>query len=167
MTIRGTTTLGLNILEDKTSGADSIRGAVDKTWKWEFSDGTGTDPTLADMKWSSLGRTLAASTGEDIDLAGVLTDAYGTKTFVRVKGIYIYAWSTNTNKVNVSRPAANGVLVFLAASDGMPIGANGKFVWEDPAGVAVTAGTGDLLRIDNSGAGTSVKYDIVVVGASA
>ena len=32
------------------------------------------------------------------------------------------------------------------------------------AGYAVTAGTGDILKVANSGAGTGVTYDIVIVG---
>jgi len=31
----------------------------------------------------------------------------------------------------------------------------------------VVAATGDILRVANSGAGTSVNYDIIVIGASA
>jgi len=37
----------------------------------------------------------------------------------------------------------------------------------DATGYAVTATTADLLKIANSGAGTSVTYDIHIIGASA
>jgi hypothetical protein len=30
----------------------------------------------------------------------------------------------------------------------------------------VTAGTGDILQVANSGAGTSVTYDIIVIGTT-
>ncbi|CAM5376651.1 hypothetical protein SCALM49S_02945 [Streptomyces californicus] len=37
----------------------------------------------------------------------------------------------------------------------------------DAIGYAVTASTGDLLKIANSGAGSAVTYDIHIIGASA
>lgn len=114
--------------------------------------------------------TLGASGTVDVDLAGVLTDALGTAlTFARIKAIIVKAAVGNSNNVNVTRPASNGVPLFLAASDGIPLGPDAAFVWIAPsaAGIAVTAGTGDLITFTNSGAGTSVTYDLVIIGASA
>jgi len=61
------------------------------------------------------------------------------------------------------------VPLFLAASDGISVRPGGLFCWAAPdaTAVAVTAGTGDLLAIANSGAGTSVTYDVVIIGSSA
>jgi len=115
--------------------------------------------------------TLGPSAGQDIDLAGVLTDPFGVAlTFVKLKGVAIRAAVANTNSVNISRPASNGVPWFLAASDAIALGPGGLFLFVNPglAGIAtVTPATGDLLRVDNSGAGTSVIFDIVVIGTSA
>jgi len=36
----------------------------------------------------------------------------------------------------------------------------------DATTYAVTAGTGDLLKVANSAGGTSVTYDIVIIGSS-
>jgi hypothetical protein len=46
---------------------------------------------------------------------------------------------------------------------------DGKFVWVAPGatGIAVTAGTGDLITLTNSGGTTGVTYDVVIIGASA
>jgi hypothetical protein len=132
-----------------------------------LADGTGANQ--ADRIFTDT-RTLSASATEDLDLAGSLTDAYGaTITLARVKAILVKAASGNTNNVNVSRPASNGVPLFLAASDGIAVLPGGAFLWVAPnaAGVAVTAGTGDLLTFTNSSSGTSVTYDVVIVGASA
>lgn len=114
-------------------------------------------------------RTVAASGVDPIDLAGVLFDGFGAAlTFVRIKAIMIRAAAANTNNVRVNRPATNGVPLFVAASSGIDILPGGVFLWAAPgAGVTVTPGTGDLLNCDNSGAGTSVTYDIVIVGTSA
>lgn len=115
--------------------------------------------------------TLGISSGQDVDLAGVLSDPFGVAlTFVKLKAVLIRASALNTNNVNVSRPASNGVPWFLAASDGFALGPGGIFLWCNPAaaGIAtVTAGTGDILRLDNSGAGTTVALDLVLVGTSA
>lgn len=132
-----------------------------------YSDGTGAG--AADRIFTDQ-RTLAASATENIDLSGALTDAFGaTITMARVKAIIITAASTNTNDVQVTRPASNGVPIFMAAGDGIALKNGSIFAWADPGatGVAVTAGTGDLLTITNSGPGSSVTYNITVIGASA
>lgn len=113
-------------------------------------------------------RTVTASTTDSLDLAGSLVDAFGaTITFTKIKAIYVHADANNNNNVNVTRPAANGVPLFLAASDGIPVKPGGLLAWvaPDSAGIAVTAGTGDLLDLVNSAGGSSVTYDIVIIGA--
>ena len=115
-------------------------------------------------------RTLAASGTENLDLAGALTNAFGaTITMARVKAIFIVADPGNTNDVQLTRPASNGVPIFLAASDGVAIGPGDVFLItrRGATGFAVTASTADLITITNSGAGSSVTYSIVIVGASA
>lgn len=130
---------------------------------------SGTGLGAADMQWSDT-RTLAASATEDLDLAGSLTGPLGTTlTFARIKLVYVTAALANTNDVNVTRPASNGVPLFLAAGDGLAVKPGGTFLWVAPnaAGVAVTASTGDLLTFTNSAGSTAVTYSIVVLGASA
>lgn len=130
---------------------------------------SGTGANQADRIFTDT-RTLTASASESLDLAGSLTDAFGaTITMARVKAILIKAASGNTNDVQVSRPAANGVPIFLAASDAIVIRPGGAFLWvaPDATAIAVTAGTGDLLTLTNSAGSTSVTYDVVIVGASA
>lgn len=117
-------------------------------------------------------RTLAASATEDLDLAGVLLDAFGAAiTFVRVKGLFITAAAANVNNVVVGNATSNGWATLLSATGtvtlrpGTSLGVMAGAA--DGTAYAVTAGTGDLLKVANSGAGTSVTYDIIVVGASA
>jgi hypothetical protein len=131
-----------------------------------FSEGAGAG--AANMVWADR-RTIAASATDSLDLAGSLTGPFGTTlTFARIKYLLVLAAAGNTNNVNVTRPASNGAPLFLATGDGIPVKPGGKFEWYDPsaAGVAVTAGTGDLIDLVNSGAGTPVTYDVVIVGAS-
>jgi hypothetical protein len=114
-------------------------------------------------------RTLAASGTEDLDLAGVLVDAFGnTITMATLKAVLIVAAAGNTNNVNITRPASNGVPLFLAAGDGIPVKPGGCFVWACPGtGITVTAATGDLITITNSGGTTGVTYDVILIGTSA
>ncbi len=130
---------------------------------------TGTGANQADLVFADQ-RTLAASATEDLDLAGVLISGAGAVlTFAKLKAIYIKAASANTNNVVVSRPASNGVPLFSAAGDALAILPGGAFMWFAPglAGVTVTAATGDLITLTNSAAGTSVTYDVIIVGTSA
>lgn len=134
--------------------------------RYRWTSGTGADQ--ADRMFSDR-RTLVASATEDLDLAGVLADGLGNLiTLARIKLIKVSALSTNTNNVNVTRPAANGVPLFLAASDGIPVLPGGSFRWDAPgaAGIAVAPGT-DLITFTNSAGGTPVTYDVVIIGASA
>lgn len=117
-------------------------------------------------------RTLAASATEDLDLAGVLLDAFGAAiTFVRVKGLFITAAAANVNNVVVGAAASNAWSTLLNATGTLTLRPGGSFGAiagaADGTAWAVTAGTGDLLKVANSGAGTSVTYDVIVVGSSA
>lgn len=138
---------------------------IEKALRW--SSGTGANQ--ADQLWHDR-RTLAASATENLDLAGVLVNAFGdTVTFARIKAVLVTAASANTNNVNVIRETTNGVPLFLALGDGIAVRPNGLFLWvaPDATAVVVTAATGDLLTVTNSGAGSSVTYDIVIAGATA
>lgn len=134
----------------------------------ELSNGTGANAN--DLMWHDQ-RTLAASGTEDLDLAGGLTNPLtgAAMTFVELRAILVFAASANTNNVVISRPASNGVPLFSAAGDALPIPPGGVFIWSCPADgkVTVTAGTGDLITVTNSAGSTSVTYDAVILGTSA
>lgn len=131
--------------------------------------GNGTTANNADLMFHDR-RTINASANEDLDLAGVLASPFGAAlTFVELRAVLISAAATNTNNVRVTRPASNGVPLFLAASDGIDVPPGGVFLWACPADgkVTVTAATGDLINVANSGAGSTVTYDVVLIGTSA
>ncbi|MCW6008503.1 hypothetical protein K1W54_28760 [Micromonospora sp. CPCC 205371] len=117
-------------------------------------------------------RTLAASANEDLDLAGVLLDPLGALlTFVKIKGIVVAAAAGNTNNVVVGAAVANPWSGLLGAAGTVTVRPGGVFAAfagaADAAGYPVVAGTGDQLRVANSGAGTPVTYDVIIVGTSA
>lgn len=131
---------------------------------------SGTGLNAADKLYAD-SNTLAASANVDIDLAGGLTDALGAAlTFARVKALFLRAAVGNSNNVVIGGAASNQFVgPFGAAAHTIAVKPGGfmGFVAPDATGWAVTAGTGDLLRIANSGAGSSVTYDVVIIGASA
>jgi hypothetical protein len=129
-----------------------------------YTDGSGANQINALF---SDQRTLTTGANEDLDLAAALVDLYGvTLTFTSIKGILIASAVANTTDLTLTEPAANGLTgLFVAASDGINIEPGGFFMWGTPsaAGLAVTAGTGDLINIANA-AGASAIYDVVIWG---
>ena len=117
-------------------------------------------------------RTLAASATENLDLNGTLLDAFGaTFSPAKIKAVLIWAAAANTNDVVVGGAATNGWLgPFGAAAHTVAVKPGGFILMAAPqlAGLgAVTASTGDLLKIANSAAGTGVTYGVIIIGASA
>lgn len=162
------TRLKLTLASTQTSSLDLVSRSAPLSIAKSIALTNGTGANQADLVWSDQ-RTVTASATDSVDLAGSLTDAFGAAlTFTRIKVLVVQAAATNTNNVNVTRPA-NGAPLFLASGDGIAVRPGGLFVWacSDATGVAVTAGTGDLLDFVNSGAGSSVTYDVVIIGASA
>lgn len=135
----------------------------------ELGDGSGAGK--ADRQYSKT-RTLVASATEDLDLAAVLTDIFGaTLTFARVKGLFVKAAKTNANNVIIGASATNQWATLLNTTGTITLRPGAWFGAccdvTDATGWTVTAGTGDLLKVANGGAGTSVSYDIIVIGNSA
>lgn len=133
----------------------------------ELSSGTGA--SAVDLEYIAQ-RTVLASANNDIDLAGSLVDRFGaTITFVKVKGIWIRCSSSNVNSLILKPAAANGFLgPFGAATHTLTIPPGGGIELTAPvSGWTVTAGTGDKINEANSGAGSSVVYDLHIIGTSA
>ena len=137
------------------------------TYLKQLADGTGANQ--ADRIWTDT-RTLAASGSEDLDLAGVLADAFGSAiTMAEVVALLIEASASNTNNVVVGDAAAP-VPLFGGTNPTLSIKPGGLFlvVAPDASGqFAVGAGSTDDLKIANSGSGTPVTYTIMIIGRSA
>lgn len=164
-------TFGANVaaLLTGVSALNAIQGAVNYTPNLTLVDGTGAGQI--DSIWAAR-RTLAASANEDLDLNGTaLKDALGNNlALVRVKGILIASASANANNIIVGNAASNGWITWNGgAAHTVTVRPGGFFMLgaPDATAYAVTATSGDLLRIANAAGGTSVTYDIVILGASA
>lgn len=162
-----TTTIRVSVSGQQTNPLDLGTAAAPFDDALLVSLANGTAANQADRVFTDR-RTLGASGAEDLDLAGVLVEAFGgTLTFAKLKAIIVKAADGNTNDVQVTRPASNGAPLFMAAGDGIPVKPGGAFVWVAPGtGITVTAATGDLVTFTNSGGTTSVTYDVILVGTS-
>lgn len=151
-----------------TRDLTAVRAPLSYAFASQLASGTGAGQ--ADLVFSDT-RTLAASASESLDLAGSLVDALGaTLTFARVKGLIVVAAAANTNDVVIGGATSNAFVgPFADATDKIKVKPGGTIALWAPGATAypVTAGTGDLLQIANSAAGTSVTYDVIIIGASA
>ena len=120
-------------------------------------------------------RTVAGASNDDIDLSGVLTDAFGTAmAMVEIVSVMIInapaSGAANTTNLTIGA-ATNPFIGFLGGTTPTvgPIGPGGAFMIMCPStsgvGTVVTA-TGDILRVANS-AGASATYQIAIVARSA
>lgn len=167
-----TTVLTTQCVADLTTARDLVSAVAPLNYRNRVSLASGTGAGQADLIFSDT-RTVNASSNDDLDLAGGLTDAHGaTLTFAKIKGLIVTAAAGNTNNVLVGGDATSTFLTWVVAEpDAVILRPGASFALfagvADATGYAVTASTGDLLRISNSGAGTSVTYDIVIIGTSA
>lgn len=115
-------------------------------------------------------RTLAASAIEDLDLAGVLLDPFGAAiTFARIRGMVVAAAAANTNNVIVGGAAATQFVSWVGAATHTVTVRPGGFLAlfaPDATAYVTAAGATDFLRIANSAGGTSVTYDIILLGSA-
>lgn len=151
-------------------GSDSFSPVI----KQALTLASGTGANQADLLFVDE-RSVAASTNDDIDLAGALSDAFGsTITFAELAAILIInaprSGSANTSDLTIGA-GSNPFVGFLGGTSPTigPIKPGG-FVFigsPDAAGIGtVTAGTGDILRIAN-GSGATANYQIAIIGRSA
>jgi hypothetical protein len=164
-----TSKLVLNIKSELSNAFDMVTTVASLAYEKAIELASGTGADQADRVFSDE-RTLAGSASEDLDLAGSLVDALGTTiTFARIKAIYIENLATGANQVIVGAAASNAFTgPFGASTHTVAVRAGGllAMICRDATGWAVTAGTGDLLKIANSTSG-SIQYRIVIIGCSA
>lgn len=170
VSVTGSIRLLSSIKDERTAvtGATNEVGVRNAALDAAWLVASGTAAGLADKVWSDT-RVVTTGATDSLDLAGTLTDAFGSVvTFVKIRAIIFSAASTNTTTLTISRVATAGVPLFAADGDAIaPLSAGGFFCWADPAaGLTVTATTDDILSIVNS-AGASATYSITVVGTSA
>lgn len=148
----------------KAVGPNALTAQVKINEGLQFKSGTAATDE-ADILFADT-RTLTASATENLDLTGTLTDGFGdVVAAAEIVAIFVKAFSTNTNTVVIGNTATNAFVGPFGANTHTLALKAGEFVLlSSETGWTVTAGTGDLLKIANGGAGTSVKYQIVIIG---
>jgi len=163
-----TSKLGVQIVATHTSALDLATAETPVRVRRVIELANGNSADQADLIWHDR-RTVAGSGSDSLDLAGSLTDAYGNMlTFARVKAIMITAALENTTNLVIGGANSNAWATWVGdASDVVIVRPGGVFFLAAPdaTAYAVTADSGDVLRIANSG-GTDAVYDIVLIGAS-
>lgn len=148
-----------------TLGLGTADDPIIRDYTQNLSNGTGANQ--ASNQWHDQ-RTLGVSATENLDLSGVLVNAFGVVLiFTKIKALIIHAATTNTNDVLVGGAGANAWLGgFVGTGDVVKVKPGGTFVniAPDVNGMAVVAATGDLLKIANSAGGSSVVYDVIIIG---
>lgn len=114
MGVTSTLSIAASVLQTKaldlTAAEDSL------TFRRAVNLLSGTAAGQADKVFHDR-RVLAASGTEDLDLAGVLSDAFGVAiTLARVKGLFISAAAANTNNVVVGAASATQWATLLNAA---------------------------------------------------
>jgi hypothetical protein len=149
----------------KTSDLADGKQDLDRSVAIEFATGVGANQ--ANVPFADT-RPLAGSASEDLDLTGVLTDVFGaTLAQARVKAIRISAPASNPGNIVVGAAASNAWAALLNSTGTITIPPGGYFEAAVPtaAGWAVTAGTGDLLKVANS-SGSAASYTIEFLGGA-
>jgi len=176
VTLGGKISVSAYITDDRTlvSGAaiapSKFITSADAAWLIASGIAAG----QADKCWGDqITVTTGATAVHDLATGGTLVDSAGASVvIVKLRAIVLaangIAGVANTTTLTLTRPAANGVPIFSAASGAAPpLSAGGIYVWADPgAGVTVTAATADLINIVNS-AGASAGALVIYVGTSA
>lgn len=147
------------------------------TFSYTKSLASGTAASQVDVLYVAQG-TIAASTNLDLDLAASLADMFGhTITFARVKTLYVeLTTDTTSTGLWVGGASSNGFANWISSAGTfgtdqprVKVRNGGAFFLSAPdaTAYAVTAGTGDILRLTNADGSNVATYKLAVTGASA
>jgi hypothetical protein len=140
---------------------DSSASAVAKV-PFDFAYEKYLQTDQADKVWWDV-RTLAASASEDIDLVGVLNDAFGVQiTLAQLKTLGVVADPANEADLELGGSAS-----FLGAGATCLVRPDGAMVLSAPTvGYEVAPGATDVIRVTNLSLTEAATYSIVIVGSS-
>lgn len=160
----GKVNLQLDLILQNTVGVAAVQANLSRGLLKALTSGVGADQV--DKVYSE---TKSLAGNYDLDLSGVLLDAYGAIcSFARVKLLAVFADAANTGNVVVGGAAATQwVGPFGAAAHTVAVRPGGALLFfaPDATGWPVVGGASDFLRFAPS-AGTQL-CDIVIAGASA
>ena len=159
----------LALITDAPTSDAPLQGGGNNSTSMEqvFTNGTTSgkiDRSCSENATIALGATLSL----DVAGGGLKQPDGSPFTITKLKAIFVNK-TGGTGTFRVERPAANGVPIFLAASDGTATftttGGGLLLYW--PEGITVTAGTGDLISIVEVGGAAAVEVSYTLLGTSA
>ncbi|CAB4196013.1 hypothetical protein UFOVP1299_49 [uncultured Caudovirales phage] len=161
--LAGSLKVALSTTLTNTSDLEVVNSLLGNTTTFTVTNGTGANQS--NMQFSDT-RTTDVS-GETLDLAGVLLNAFGVAiTFTAIHAIIIKAAAANTLDVVVGNAVATQFVgPFGAATHTMAVGPGQMWMITNfsAAGWACTGGSLDNLLIKASNTG-NVTYDIILIG---
>lgn len=161
------TNVGVNISAPLSNvvGLATVQAALAFAKTLQLASGTGANQ--ADAAYSREA-SIASAGNLSLDLKGSLLDALGAAfTPAKLKLVLVYSLPANTTDLTVFGDAASVPILSDPAAT-MTLKPGGLFLFFTPgaAGIAVTATTGDIVKVTNA-AGASATVQIVLVGTSA
>jgi hypothetical protein len=148
----------------KTDDDDTGTNQNNKTATATMTDGTTSGKS--DRIYSDR-LVLAASAATSLDLAGSLTDFFGsTITFVNVRAMQFSL--TGASSVTIGGAAATAFEGWVSTGGTVTIETGGAlFIGGSATTYPVGAGSTDKLKLLNNDSGVSATIDLVIVGTSA
>jgi hypothetical protein len=165
MTVSSTASIKVSVKATMTNPGtlSSANAPLDYPVSYAIDNGTGANQANRFFSGAYIG---VDTTGNSHDLAGGLTDAFGSSiTFSAIKTIMVKASANNVGNVVIGGAVSNAFAsMFGDATDKIMLKPGGMVLLHDPsaAGYAVTGGTGDLLKIAASSG--AVDYDLILIG---
>ena len=144
--------IALQIQGVLSSSRDLGSATVGETLASRITVTDGATANAATQVWGDT-RTLALSTGEDLDLSGSLTNGIGESVaLTRVIALMITADSANGDTISVGGAAANGFISWVGASteakSGSGYSANRSSIKASARRAAVSAAVPGLTSMD-------------------
>ena len=157
--------VGLVANLENTTGLTKATAPLTKVWTINY--GTGTGAGQADKIYTLSAQAITTGATLTIDVAGSLTDAFGAAfTPAKLRTVYIYSYPANTTNLTLFGDAASVPILNTAATTTTLVpGSLFLNTNAATAGIAVTATTGDIIKIVNA-AGATATIDLVLIGTS-
>lgn len=149
------------------SGNINVVSAANFAFSAATANGTGAAGT-ADLVYP-IQTTIAPEATLTIDVAGGITDAFGTTiTMAKIKFLYIHLMTTTGAPTVIVGDATNPVPLFSATTATVTIRNGGFLLLGDSGatGIPVTATTADEIAIENPSETLTAHVQIFIVGSS-
>ena len=166
-TVSGQLTVSLSLLHQSTNALSTAKETLPSSFiNQTFATGSGSNQ-INQIWYGS--RTIAASGVDNIDIAGGITDSFGTVvSMMHVRFIAISATATNSGDIAVGGPVSNGVTIYFGTTnDTVRIPPAGALLWfcATTSAWSNAVGSADVLQITNRSASIA-GYNIYFGGST-